>query len=63
MNKELALNGGTPVISRNFSPYSPIGVEEIESVRKVMKGMPIPRCMLPKVKLRKLGGFVIKLAV
>ena len=37
MNKELALNGGTPVISHNFSPYSSIGIEEIESVRKVME--------------------------
>ena len=31
------MNGGTPVISHTFSPYSPIGIEEIESVRKVME--------------------------
>ena len=37
MNKELALNGGTPVIAYKFSPYNSMGIEEIKSVRQVIE--------------------------
>jgi len=37
MKELLAINGGTPTITKSFSPHNPIGTEEIEAVNKVME--------------------------